>query len=422
LEVFFIYQLCAVFLDIRRVLLDTNKFALAARTLCLLILFCRRVLFNNLGKMLLHRATPDSSNAPQTDAANAESAARTQALAHVEALIGAVPHLCRVLTALVCSGQAGHQARPWLRESGLWKLALEALLYIIEDSLPALEHCSLAPRCSSEYWRAVMEALARVISSVMAADARHHPKPEAADADEADMLFQAVANLITHRLLACKVAPPEVSEKAVKLLGDLVGLQSDLAGFQDGGSRRPACERATLGHLFDICSTREEAADGMAEGCEQSVAAMSARSGGVPRPPAQSADREALLRSAVPALLTRVRATLLAYSEEDSRAGLAGKEVPQHLLDDVTFVLSRLKALRVDSSEFLAAAPFAGQQAPAEFAGRARAVCELAGPRGCVMALLPQLSSLACAGDPQVRKDVKELLEALSGELGLLGI
>jgi hypothetical protein len=49
LAVMFLCQLCAIFLDIRRVVLDSNKVALAARSLALLVLFLSTHLLAKLG-------------------------------------------------------------------------------------------------------------------------------------------------------------------------------------------------------------------------------------------------------------------------------------------------------------------------------------------------------------------------------------
>lgn len=407
LEVCFLCQLCAVFLDVRQVLTDTTRVAFASRTLCLLINFCRRVLLQNLARLEeTGQEAPDRRPAP---------------LKHLEAIIGLVPHMCTVLTALICG-----DGQPRLYESGLWKLALETLLYLIEDSMATLEQCNnLDSQLIKTYWSAIMAALARTIVTVTSAgstagsnagNTASVKEPEAqAAAGATDTLIQAVGNLITHRLLACKVAPREVSRTAVQLLGELAGVQRDTAGgLRDTGGRQPASERA-LGHLFDLCARTGHEATVSQEGPAHSVAAMSAWNGGAPPGPPPLADRAELLATTLPSLLSRVRAVLTAYSEEDARAAPTGLQVAPQRIQEVRFALARLKTLRVDPAEFAATV---GPQ----LTGKAISACELAGPQACAMALLPQLGALASTSDAQVRREVRQVLERLSAELGLAGL
>jgi len=441
LEVLFLLQCCAMFLDVDRVLQDTNKVALAARTLCLLVLFCRRVLLLHLSRLARPGADPGEM---------------AQEAAHLEVLLGqAVPHLCRVVTALVRA-----RGRPGLRQSGLGKLAFEALIYLIEDSLPAVERCALGSDTLASYWEAVSSSLAGAVASLPAPPEPKAGKPAAAAAPtpaeraDADLLTQAAGNLVAHRVLSCAVAPAEVLEGAVRLLEALADLQSRLtqAGLRPLGPASPAggpkqatrargdaltpgpgvalmpkqapvadsgavagaasaesgvVERTNLGHLFDLCDARLEeegclSPGGPEEDCNcYSVAAFSARGGLALRPPRAFPDRSALLGIAVPALLKRVRAVFAAYTAEEEGRSTC----------EVCFVLARLAALRADEAAAAAAAP----KGPS----RARAACELAGLQGLAMTLLPQLSALVTSPDGRVRRGVRTILEGLSTELGL---
>mmetsp|Transcript_142653 Transcript_142653/g.371751 ORF Transcript_142653/g.371751 Transcript_142653/m.371751 type:complete len:1968 (+) Transcript_142653:130-6033(+) len=420
LEVFFLFQCCATFLDIRRVLVDTNKLALAARTLCLLVLFCRRVLLLHLSRLARPGADPGDLAAEA---------------AHLEALLGqAVPHLCRTVASLACAHEL-----PALRLSGFWKLAVEALIYLIEDTLPAVERCTLAPDTLSAYWEATSTSLSDVV--MMALTSPHTApsfQPSPAECADVDLLAQATGNLIAHRLLPCAVAPPEVGECGVRLLVALAGLQSQLsaisAGVAGGMKRTPSTldsgagsvatnepipEWTNLGHLFDLCARPWED-DGDAavqrpdeEDCKLSIAALSACTVIAPRSLRVLADRAALLGKAVPALLAHIRDLLAVYAADDCggpdhcRADSNG-----HRVDEVLFVLSRLRSLRGDEATASAAA---SSSAPT-----ARAACELAGSQGLVIALLPALAALITSSDGRVRSDVRSIFEDLSRKLGLV--
>ncbi|CAE7250559.1 unnamed protein product, partial [Symbiodinium necroappetens] len=51
LEALFLCQMCVVFLDLRHICVDSNRLALAVRSLCVLIVFCRRTLLHQLLKL-----------------------------------------------------------------------------------------------------------------------------------------------------------------------------------------------------------------------------------------------------------------------------------------------------------------------------------------------------------------------------------
>merc|ERR1711957_1080301 len=114
----------------------------------------------------------------------------------------------------------------------------------------------------------------------------------------------------------------------------------------------------------------------------------------------------ALLSAAVPVLLTRLRHVLATLpTDGDSRP------VPTHRVDEVCFVLSRLRHLRVNCEAFTVAAP--------GLSDRASAACRLAGQSGCVVLLFPQLCALTTCSDARVRQEVRGVLEAATCALGL---
>ncbi|CAK0792059.1 unnamed protein product [Prorocentrum cordatum] len=232
LEVFFLYMLCSVFLDARRVLLDTNKVALAARAMCLLVLFCRRVVLHNLCRL-----------------GTAACRGRADAVAHLEALLAvSLPHVLRSLMALARSdGPSG------LREAGLWKLALETAVYLVDDSLPAVERGEVSKKTCAAYWAAVSEVLGAAVKSAL-----HEPEAAAAAAPgAAPLLVEALGGLCAQRALPCATVPAEVSERVVGLLGEL-----------DAASGRLGAGRGALGHLFDLCSRPQEAPAGAGPAAE----------------------------------------------------------------------------------------------------------------------------------------------------------
>lgn len=440
----FLFQCCATFLDARTLLRDTNKLALGARTLCLLVLFCRRVVLHGL-------AASDSGVAVASGAATSTFAAAKAAKAivevltpeaHLGALVAAMPRLLRAVVAVACGGSPiGASAGPpsvaaALQATGLWKLAVETLVYLVEDTLPALERKAVVPSVATACWEAIMGSLEAVvaralplqhlapvqapIASTSSSSSPGGPGPPGIEpAPAGDLLTQAVANLIVHKLLSSPATPREARGRLVPLLGELVGL----GGGAPGGETTPRA--AALGHLFDLCSM-EEAVDCTTSLCEESAAALAARGAGARlRPPARLPDRAAVLRMAVPLLLSQVRSVLAAHVEEAARleaqaAAAAPEEslaasdapAPYQASDEVRSVLNRLKALRVDDAALAAAA----LALPSE---RARSACKLAGPRGIVVALLPQLAALAAASDRRVARDVREVLEGLASELGL---
>lgn len=421
LEVFFLHQLCALCLDVRRILRDSNKVALAARALCCIICFVRRVMFYSLTLLM----SPDLAgelvgNGPRYPVS--PSSAPPQE--HIESLVGCMPHVCRVITALACGrGSAG------LHESGIWKLALEALLYLVEDTLPALDRCKdLNPGVVAAYWDAVVSSLSEV-----AASSTSGPAGEGPEGESEQLLGQAIANLIVYRLLACKSVPASAAERAAHLLGDLAASQGPRCPDEVAKERAPGEEeppaaanvreisRADLAleHLFNLCAAggsacaAELAASAPDDVCNASVGAMTAHCSvveGQPRPPLQLVDRAVLLRAAVPALLARVRIILHSYCEDEQRTGRPPC-LPQRRVDELRLVLSRVKGLRVDGAAFAAAAP--------GLSDRARAACELAGQQGCAMLLMKQLAALASSEDASVRREAREVLEGLAGTFGL---
>jgi len=230
----------------------------------------------------------------------------------------------------------------------------------------------------------------------------------------------------------------------VRLLGDLVALQSH-GGAVEGTPRdaqlqpsasqmgatssspgRPAAAaaaepRTAFGHLFDLCAGCD-ASDGATTGqeaaaCEESAASLAARGANAGlRPPARIPDRGALLRIAVPSLLAQVRRALAAYVGAERHAAAAPDGavpvlVPVHCVDEVRFVLARLKAFCADDAALCAASAVL----PSD---RARDACRLAGPRGYAMALLPELALLAGTSDARVAKEIRDVLQGLASALG----
>merc|ERR1719469_1675037 len=95
-------------------------------------MFCRKVVFYSLVAL-----TCDSAKALPSRVVRRSS--RTAApLTHLQSIVSAMPHLCRVCTVLACG-----RDRPGLLETGLWKLAQETFVFLVEDTLPAVEKCEI---------------------------------------------------------------------------------------------------------------------------------------------------------------------------------------------------------------------------------------------------------------------------------------
>lgn len=403
LESFFLYSCCAVFLDVRVILLDTNKVALAARCLCLLVSFCRRLLLHNLAKLACGKGRN----------ADAQRLARREALDHLEAFLAAVPELFEVLLPIT-SGRGC----PHVYTTGLWKLAVETLLYMIEDSLPALEHVGGKPELVAAYWSAVVKALREVVSSALPCRA----KADRGTSAESAFLVHALGNLLVHRILPCQATPQGVAEQAVRFLGELVALQAGSASMLEGlctatvggdskhgnGSAQhrphPLEPHVPLAYLFDLCL--EPGTGGGHPAVEESVAAMTARGGRVPQQQGCLLERGVLLGTGVPVLLEQLRSVFNIGGEAS-----AGAPLP-HRADEMRFALSRLQDFHADEVVLQALLPVLQGD-------RAQAVCRLAGPRCITMALLPQLSALGTSGDVQIRMQVQDVLQGLAANLGL---
>lgn len=418
LEVFFLYHCCAVFLNTRVILLDTNKLALAARSLCLLVSFYRRVLLHSLAKLA---CAGSAQSGRKVD--DAQRPACRDALEHLEALLAALPELCDVLLPMA-TGRGCQR----LHDTGLWKLAVETLIYLIEDTLPALSPAGaeISREVAAAYWAAVVNTLRQVVSAALPARAATgDTQGSDGTPGEPEFLVQAVGNLLVHRILPCKVAPEEVSEQAVRLLGDLVALQSRAVSPLEGNGvsvANTSCDsgaaanglepHVALGYLFDLCLDPRDSNGGTTSGgshaVEESIAAMTARGGRIPHQHAWLPDRGAVLGTAVPALIAHLRAVLSAGCDEVGEAGAAHL----HRVEEVRFALARLKGFHADESVLQALIPVLQGD-------RAQAVCRLAGPRCFTMALLPQLSALGTSGDAQIRKGVQDVLQGLASGLGL---
>eukprot|EP00929_Paragymnodinium_shiwhaense_P096517 TRINITY_DN58120_c0_g2_i1.p1 TRINITY_DN58120_c0_g2~~TRINITY_DN58120_c0_g2_i1.p1 ORF type:complete len:1962 (-),score=374.00 TRINITY_DN58120_c0_g2_i1:115-6000(-) len=400
LQVFFLFHCCASFLNVRRMLLDTNKLALAARTLCLLVLFCRRIVLIGL------TAPEKSGSAPP----------------QLEALLAAFPSLLRVVVGLAAPGHYGGARPPGsgkglgkhqeaaLHACGMWRIATETVIYLIEDTLPVIERTTVSEKCMAAYWTAAMDSLSQVVTIGFG---------QARAAVGLEVLAEAVSNLLVHRILVCPVVPQDVLERAVGLLSDLAGLQSHSATGERAGSNA-AEPRLALGHLFALCSCASGGnGDAAGAGAEafplESSAALAARGRDAAAAPSRStspllpARRAALLAVAAPQLLKRVKAALENYAKE-AAAATPGKA--SFRVEEVRFILSKLKAFRADDVALSAAQTVLPS-------ATARDACRLSGPSSFAMALLPQLAALTTSGDPNVARDVREILEAISSDLGL---
>jgi len=351
-EAIFLCQLCAVFLDGRRIV-DSNKLALAVRSLCVLILFCRR--------SFMQMMTGQGGNGELS-----------------VFITEVIPMLCQVLAKLIC-----YKGRINLHHTCLWKLAMEALFYIVEDSLLSLEHCDL--EVDDRYW----DVMASTFSKVAEVLQLTHD-------DDVSLLSQVFANLLMQRLLVCTKTPLFMAERAVGLLQVLV---------RDSGMGS-----ASLRHFFALCETEaEEEMKVESEDTKLSVAAATAK--GVQAPVARIPLRTALLGTTAPALVDYVRNLFSRYLQEEEarqRGGSASSAL--HRAQEVRLALNHLQRLDADEAVVSVVAPRAE---------KAQMACQLAGKKGLVMALLPQLSALAPSGDPEVRKLVREVLQELAAHLQL---
>eukprot|EP00928_Gymnodinium_smaydae_P036349 TRINITY_DN25427_c0_g1_i1.p1 TRINITY_DN25427_c0_g1~~TRINITY_DN25427_c0_g1_i1.p1 ORF type:complete len:1907 (-),score=273.59 TRINITY_DN25427_c0_g1_i1:257-5833(-) len=383
----FLARCCAIFLNMRYVLLDTNKLALASRTLCLIILFCRRVVIENLSAKALGRKLSPSGGQPER---------------HVEALISAIPMVCKIVASFACAGKgiAPAHISVGIKSSGIWKIAVEALLYMIEDTLPVLESGCVSAKVASAYWDVVLQSLEDLVLKAL--------PEQTCPVSEFDMLVQAIANLMVHKLFACSLAPKSLQERMVRLLAELAALQRN---FCPAETHSPTT--SVLGNLFDICGSRGKVSEEEdSEALCVSAAALAARGPEASlRSPVRVSDRELLLRVAAPLLLERARETFASYVEISAQASDNSAQC-QRYADQVLFVLSRLRDFRADDLSLVAASPaLPGDQA--------RSACRLAGTRAFALALLPQLASLVNTGDARIAAEVREILQGVAGALGL---
>ncbi|CAK9045934.1 Indole-3-acetate beta-glucosyltransferase [Durusdinium trenchii] len=290
-----------------------------------------------------------------------------------------VPMLCQVFGKLIC-----YRGPMQLQRTGLWKLAVEALFYIVEDSLCALERCA-GRACMVEadrFWDVLSSSFAKVVEVLATSD------------EDTSLLSQVCANLLMQRLLVCAKTPINIAERAVGLLQVLV--------------RQSGMGSPSLRHFFALCETaQEEPIDG--EDAKLSVVSATAK--GVQAPVPRIPSREALLSIAAPALVEYVRNLFSCYLQEEEarqRGGSASSAL--HRVQEVRLALTHLRRLDADDAVVAVAAPNAE---------KAQMACKLAGKKGLVMALLPQLSALAPSGDPEVRKLVREVLQELAAHLEL---
>ncbi|CAJ1439002.1 unnamed protein product, partial [Effrenium voratum] len=301
-EAVLLCQLCAVFLDGHR-MVDSNKLALAARTLCVIILVCRRSLL----EQMLRIGDPEL---------------QPSALRHIEKFLNSIiPMLCQALTALICC-----KGPP--KRAGVWKLALEALFYIVEDSLPALAHCAVA----DSYWCAVTTSLSKVLQEMLA--------PGSDDS----LLSQVFGNLLTQRILPCPQTPAAAAEKIVHLLQVLVS--------------QPGMGSLSLRHFFALCAS-EVQVDEMPEG---KLSVMSATAAGATPAAVPIPCRSALLGVAAPALLGHVRSLFAHYLQEEEARQRGLPANPGMKAPEVRLALAQLQRLQVDEEVVAAAAPAASDR------------------------------------------------------------
>lgn len=445
----FLFQCCATFLDARTLLKDMNKLALGARALCFLVLFVRRVMLHGLAASLTASDGCSSVGAPQCSAVAADSAAghagsdEPTPEARLGALIATMPRLLRAVVGIACDGspagapaQGLPRAAAALQSTGLWKLAVETLVYLVEDTLPALERNTVVPRVAAAYWEAVIGSLDAVVARTLplqrTAVAQATASPE--------LLSHAVANLVVHKLLPSPATPRQARERLVQLLGDLVGFPASAGRYPDAllAAEDIVHVASALGHFFDLC-TIPETERSTTTFCEESAAALAARWAARAaasrvagsnvaevdlRPPVRLPDRAVVLGLAVPVLLAQVRAVLAAYANEDadspdSPADTVPASAPASAsptgisrASAVRSVLGHLKAFRADKAANTALEPVL----PTD---RARSACRLAGSQSFIVALLPQVAALAGTSDRRVARDIREVLAGLVSELGL---
>ncbi|CAE7229465.1 EMB2654 [Symbiodinium natans] len=393
LEALFLCQMCVIFLDPGQVSLDSNRLALAVRSLCVLVVFCRRTLLHQLLKL------------------SGEPTACLEASRHLQSFLGeSMPRLFEVLADLAC-GKGRCQT---VRRCGLWKLALEALFYLVEDSLAAIGRFDLDSDASNSYWSALTTSFSRVLSGALQSPRRStqpvptrsskcdHNRSEANMAD-VSVLSQVLGNLLMQRILPCSKTPATAAESAVHLLQVLVSQQGM-------GS-------SSLRHFFALCAMQPEVPEvgnpTDEEELKLSVITATAKGATTVSSVRQIPCRPALLGIAVPALVAHVRALFARYlqDEEARQRGAPMADAAAQKAIEVRQALMLLQKMQVDEAAVAAATTGASL--------KARSACSLAGSRGLVMALLPQLASLASVGAPDVRRAVREVLEALASELEL---
>eukprot|EP00439_Symbiodinium_sp_Y106_P062155 s2220_g9.t1 len=317
----------------------------------------------------------------------------TEPREHLERFLGAiVPRLLEVLTDLACG-----KGRKAVCRCGLWKLALEALFYLVEDSLAGVARCELEPDAAKRYWDALITCFSKVLGEALPA-----PRPEGS-ADAGALLSQVLGNLLMQRILPCSKTPASVAEDAVHLLQVLVSQQGM-------GS-------SSLRHFFALCAVQSEvpeAGSANVDGDEVRLSVIAATARGASTLSAKGIPcRSALLGIAVPALVAHVRSLFALYlqDEEARQRGAPVADAAAQKAVEVRQALTLLQKLQVDEAAVAAAT--------SGISPKARSACSLAGSRGLVMALLPQLASLASVGAPDVRRAVREVLEALATELEL---
>lgn len=309
---------------------------------------------------------------------------------HLEHFLGAiVPRLLEVLTDLACG-----KGRKAVRRFGLWKLALEALFYLVEDSLAGVARCELEPDAAKRYWDALITCFSKVLGEALPA------RPEG---NAGALLSQVLGNLLMQRILPCSKTPASVAEDAVHLLQVLVSQQGM-------GS-------SSLRHFFALCGVQSEVPETErpnVDGEEMRLSVIAATARGAPTLSVKGIPcRSALLGIAVPALVAHVRSLFALYlqDEEARQRGAPVADAAAQKAVEVRQALTLLQKLQVDEAAVAAAT--------SGISPKASSACSLAGSRGLVMALLPQLASLASVGAPDVRRAVREVLEALATELEL---
>eukprot|EP00913_Durusdinium_trenchii_P017673 g16612.t1 len=207
---------------------------------------------------------------------------------------------------------------------------------------------------ADRFWDVLSSSFAKVVEVLATSD------------EDTSLLSQVCANLLMQRLLVCAKTPINIAERAVGLL------------------------QAGCGHFFALCETaQEEPIDG--EDAKLSVVSATAK--GVQAPVPRIPSREALLSIAAPALVEYVRNLFSCYLQEEEarqRGGSASSAL--HRVQEVRLALTHLRRLDADDAVVAVAAPNAE---------KAQMACKLAGKKGLVMALLPQLSALAPSGDPE---------------------